>query len=67
MSFHRKWVDPEITDVELMKLILSRATHLTVAISDGVEPYAVPLSHVYDAEENAVYFTVQRLGRRWRS
>ena len=64
MSFHRKWVDPEIIDVELMKLILSKATHLTVAISDGVEPYAVPLSYVYDAEENAVYFHCAAVGKK---
>jgi uncharacterized protein len=64
MSFHRKWVDPEITDIELMKRILSKATHITVALSDGVEPYAVPLSHVYDAEENAVYFHCAAIGKK---
>jgi nitroimidazol reductase NimA-like FMN-containing flavoprotein (pyridoxamine 5'-phosphate oxidase superfamily) len=64
MSFHRKWVDPEITDVELMKLILAKTTHLTIAISDGVEPYAVPLSHVYDKEENAVYFHCASAGKK---
>ena len=47
-----------------LRRILSKATHITVALADGVDPYAVPLSHVYDVEENAVYFHCAAVGRK---
>jgi uncharacterized protein len=64
MSFHRQWVDPEITDDFVKRQILSKATHLTLALTDGLEPYAVPLSYVYDPEENAVYFHCASIGKK---
>jgi len=62
MSFQRQWVDPEIIDPELKKRILLKATHLTIALTDGIEPYAVPISYVYDVDENSVYFHCATIG-----
>jgi uncharacterized protein len=64
MSFHRQWVDPEITDDNLKRQVLRRASHLTLALTDGMEPYAVPLSHVFDAEEDTVYFHCASIGKK---
>jgi uncharacterized protein len=41
-----------------------KASHLTLALSDGSEAYAVPLSHVYDAEKNVVYFHCASIGKK---
>jgi len=64
MSFHRQWVDHEINDSQLLKQILFKATHLTIAVTDGVEPCAVPINHLYDAEENVVCFHCAKIGKK---
>jgi nitroimidazol reductase NimA-like FMN-containing flavoprotein (pyridoxamine 5'-phosphate oxidase superfamily) len=64
MSFHRQWVDSEITDDQMNKRIIMKASHLTLALSDGSGAYAVPISHVYDTEKNVVYFHCASIGKK---
>ncbi len=62
--FHPRRVDREIKDVRILRGLLRRGSHLVLAMSDGGEPYAVPLNYVYVEGENAVYFHGAKEGRK---
>jgi len=64
MSYHMRRMDRAINSVELLKLLLGKATHVTLAMADAGEPYAVPLSHSYDPDSNTVYFHCAKEGRK---
>jgi nitroimidazol reductase NimA-like FMN-containing flavoprotein (pyridoxamine 5'-phosphate oxidase superfamily) len=56
--------DKEINDPGEMRAILREAKHVTVAMSQGDEPYLVTLSHGYDESRNCVYFHCAPEGRK---
>lgn len=56
--------DLAITDPAEIDRILSSAKHATVALSDGVQPYAVTLSCGYDAQRRRLCFHVALKGRK---
>lgn len=51
-------------DQRVLKGLLRGASHLVLAMSDGSEPYAVPLDYVFEESEGAVYFHGAGEGRK---
>ncbi len=56
MSYHIRRKDKEITDPKQLKKILDETSYVTLAMVKDGEPYLVSLSHIYDADENCIYF-----------
>jgi hypothetical protein len=56
--------DKEITDVEVLKMILKAAKYVTLALSKDNEPYLVSLSHGYDEGRNCIYFHCATVGKK---
>jgi len=54
--------DREITDRAWMEAVLDDAVYATFALSDGDEPYAVPMNFAYD--DGALYIHSARKGRK---
>ncbi|MFW9906496.1 MAG: pyridoxamine 5'-phosphate oxidase family protein [Candidatus Thorarchaeota archaeon] len=53
-----------ITDESEMKQILQKAQYITLAMSDGNQPYLVTLSHGYDPEKNILFFHCASDGKK---
>jgi hypothetical protein len=64
MKFHLRRLDREIKDQKALKKLLSHSKYFVLSISDGDEPYAVPLGYVYDESGNAIYFHCAREGKK---
>ena len=56
--------DKAIIDEVEMKEILKEAKYVTIAMSQGDEPYLVTLSHGFDDERKCIYFHCAREGKK---
>ena len=63
-KYHLRRVDREIKDQELIDLILGSATHMNLAMTDGNEPYIVPLNYVYEPSQRVIYFHGAKEGKK---
>jgi len=54
--------DREITDIDQIEAIISRALRCCIGMVDGTEPYVVPVNFGY--ERNALYFHSALEGRK---
>lgn len=59
--------DREITDQAHIDAIIRRGRYVTIALIDGSEPYAVPLSYGFDEVARRLYFHVAHEGRKLRA
>lgn len=64
MSFHVRRKDREITDPDVLRMVLKSTKHVTIAFCMGAEPYLVSLSHGYDEERNCLYFHCAPEGKK---
>ncbi len=64
MKFHLRRIDREIKDQKALKRILLHSKHFILSLTDGGEPYAVPMGYVYDEKENAIYFHCAKEGKK---
>lgn len=64
MKFHLRRLDREIKDQKALRRLLNHSRYFVLSMSDGDEPYAVPLGYVYDEAENTVYFHCAKEGKK---
>jgi nitroimidazol reductase NimA-like FMN-containing flavoprotein (pyridoxamine 5'-phosphate oxidase superfamily) len=64
MTFHMRRLDREIKDKKALKRLLSCSKYFVLSMSDGDEPYAIPLGYVYDEKGNVIYFHCAREGKK---
>lgn len=64
MEFHVRRKDKEITDTDMLKLILKLAKYVTIALCMDNRPYLVSLSHGYDENRNCLYFHCAKEGKK---
>jgi nitroimidazol reductase NimA-like FMN-containing flavoprotein (pyridoxamine 5'-phosphate oxidase superfamily) len=64
MTFHMRRLDREIKDKKALKRLLSYSKYFVLSMSDGDEPYAIPLGYVYDEKGNVIYFHCAREGKK---
>jgi len=63
-KYHMRRGDKEIKDKAKLEKILNETNYVTLALSKGDEPYAVAISHSYDAEAGCLYFHCASEGRK---
>jgi uncharacterized protein len=64
VKYHMRRGDKEIKYKAKLEKILRETNYVTLALSKGGEPYAVAISHSYDAEANCLYFHCASEGRK---
>jgi nitroimidazol reductase NimA-like FMN-containing flavoprotein (pyridoxamine 5'-phosphate oxidase superfamily) len=63
-DYHLRRKDKQITDPEKLIKPLIEADYITLSLCMENKPYIVTLSHVYDPENNCVYFHSAREGKK---
>ncbi len=64
MRYHLRRTDREITEEIALKRLLNNANYVVLAMVHEGEPYVVPLNHVYDEEENVLFFHCASEGKK---
>lgn len=61
-KFHMGNQDNEIINQDLIQEILKKGKVITLALTDGINPYIVTLSYGYDSSQNAIYMHCSKTG-----
>lgn len=64
VKYHMRRADKEIKDKSKLEKILRETNYMTLALSKDNEPYAVAISHSYDAKEGCLYFHCASEGKK---
>ncbi len=56
--------DREVSDPEAIQDVLRKATVCRIGLSDGMQPYVVPVCFGYDGDRRELYFHSAREGRK---